>query len=67
MRVYQDFATVDLISNGWVEIIAGRGAFLESFELFGYQLDDYDDLFVEHLDLLLRISENERVVERRVR
>jgi probable LLM family oxidoreductase len=61
VRVYQDFATVDLISGGRAEIIAGRGAFTESFPLFGYDLNDYDTLFAEHLDLLLRINEHERV------
>ncbi len=57
MRVYQDFATVDLLSGRRAEIIAGRGAFIESFALFGYSLDDYDALFAEHLNLLLRVNE----------
>jgi probable LLM family oxidoreductase len=61
VRVYQDFATVDLLSGGRAEIIAGRGAFTESFGLFGYDLDDYDALFAEHLDLLLQINEHERL------
>ena len=57
VRVFQDFATLDLISGGRAEIMAGRGSFIESFPLFGYDLDDYDELFAEHLDLLLRIRE----------
>jgi probable LLM family oxidoreductase len=61
VRVFQDFATLDLISQGRAEIIVGRGSFVESFPLFGYDLDDYDDLFVEKLDLLLRIRDNVNV------
>jgi len=61
VRVYQNFATVDLISNGRAEIVAGRGSFIESFPLFGYDLKDYDRLFEEKLDLLLKINTNERV------
>ena len=61
VRVFQDFATLDLISGGRAEIMAGRGSFIESFPLFGYSLDDYNELFAEHLDLLLRISEREHV------
>ena len=61
VRVYQDFATVDLLSGGRAEIIVGRGAFTESFALFGYSLDDYDALFVEHLDLLLKVNEQPHV------
>lgn len=61
VRVYQQFSTLDLISNGRAEIMAGRGSFIESFPLFGYDLDDYDTLFAEKLDLLLNIRENERV------
>ena len=61
VRVYQQFSTLDLISNGRAEIMAGRGSFIESFPLFGYNLDDYDTLFAEKLDLLLTIRENERV------
>jgi probable LLM family oxidoreductase len=61
VRVFQQFATVDLISNGRAEIMAGRGSFIESFPLFGYDLGDYDDLFTEKLDLLLAIRESERV------
>ena len=61
VRVFQDFATLDLLSGGRAEIMAGRGSFIESFPLFGYDLNDYDDLFTEKLDLLLRIRESERV------
>jgi probable LLM family oxidoreductase len=61
VRVFQRFATLDLISNGRAEIIAGRGSFIESFPLFGYDLHDYDDLFSEKLDLLLQLREHERV------
>jgi probable LLM family oxidoreductase len=61
VRVFQDFATVDLLSNGRAEIMAGRGSFIESFPLFGYDLDDYDELFAEKLDLLIRLNENEKV------
>lgn len=59
VRVFQDFATVDLISSGRAEIIAGRGSFIESFPLFGYNLNDYDELFTEKLNLLLQINKNE--------
>ncbi|HEY4808452.1 MAG TPA: LLM class flavin-dependent oxidoreductase [Roseiarcus sp.] len=55
VRVYQQFATLDLISGGRAEIMAGRGSFIESFPLFGYNLEDYDELFAEKLDLLLQI------------
>jgi probable LLM family oxidoreductase len=61
VRVFQDFATVDLLSGGRAEIMAGRGSFIESFPLFGYDLDDYDELFAEHLELLLKIREQEHV------
>jgi probable LLM family oxidoreductase len=61
VRVYQDFATVDLLSGGRAELVVGRGAFTESFGLFGYDMADYDALFVEHLDLLLQVNEHERV------
>src|SRR5262245_3487319 len=61
VRVFQDFATADLCAGGRVEIIAGRGAFLESFALFGYDLAQYDALFAEHLELLLRCNRSERV------
>lgn len=61
VRVYQNFATLDLISNGRAEIMAGRGSFIESFPLFGYELDDYNELFSEKLALLLQINEHEVV------
>jgi probable LLM family oxidoreductase len=61
VRVFEDFATVDLISGGRAEIIAGRGAFVESFPLFGHDLADYDALFYEHLDLLMKLNEAPRV------
>jgi probable LLM family oxidoreductase len=61
VRVHQQFATLDLLSGGRAEIMAGRGSFIESFPLFGYDLDDYDALFAEHLDLLLALRESERV------
>ncbi len=61
VRVFQDFATLDLVSGGRAEIMAGRGSFIESFPLFGYDLDDYDELFAEKLDLLLKLRESERV------
>jgi alkanesulfonate monooxygenase SsuD/methylene tetrahydromethanopterin reductase-like flavin-dependent oxidoreductase (luciferase family) len=61
VRVFQDFATLDLLSGGRAEIMAGRGSFIESFPLFGYDLDDYDDLFAEHLDLLLALRDGEHV------
>ncbi len=61
VRVFQDFATVDLLSGGRAEIMAGRGSFIESFPLFGYDLKDYDDLFSEKLELLLKINELEKV------
>ncbi|MFC5591976.1 LLM class flavin-dependent oxidoreductase [Sporosarcina soli] len=61
VRLYQQFATVDAISNGRAEIMAGRGSFIESFPLFGYDLQDYDALFDEKLDLLLKINEAEKV------
>ena len=59
VRVFQDFATIDLLSGGRAEIMAGRGSFIESFPLFGYDLEDYDELFSEKLDLLLRLNEKE--------
>ena len=61
VRVFQQFATLDLLSGGRAEIMAGRGSFIESFPLFGYDLADYDELFAEKLDLLLRLREAERV------
>lgn len=61
VRVFQDFATLDLVSGGRAEIMAGRGSFTESFPLFGYDLTHYEELFSEKLDLLLRLRESERV------
>lgn len=61
VRVFQDFATLDGISNGRAEIMAGRGSFIESFPLFGYDLQDYDELFDEKLDLLLKIRASEKI------
>jgi probable LLM family oxidoreductase len=61
VRVFQEFATLDLISHGRAEIVAGRGSFVESFPLFGFQLEDYDALFSEKLNLLLKIREDIRV------
>ena len=57
VRVFQNFATLDLLSNGRAEIVAGRGSFVEAYPLFGYELKDYDDLFAEKLDLLLQIRD----------
>jgi probable LLM family oxidoreductase len=64
VRVFQDFASLDLLSGGRAEIMAGRGSFVESLPLFGYQLDDYDELFAEKLDLLLKLRESEHVTWR---
>jgi probable LLM family oxidoreductase len=61
VRVFQDFATLDLLSGGRAEIMAGRGSFIESFPLFGYDLNDYDSLFAEKLELLLQLRSDERV------
>jgi probable LLM family oxidoreductase len=61
VRVYQQFATLDLLSGGRAEIMAGRGSFIESFPLFGFDLADYDELFVEKLELLLQLRERESV------
>ena len=61
VRVFQQFAHVDLISGGRAEIVAGRGSFIESFPLFGYELRDYDELFEEKLELLIAIRDSERV------
>ena len=61
VRVFEDFATLDVISNGRAEIIAGRGAFVESFPLFGYNLNDYDALFEENIKLLQQLNEEEVV------
>ncbi len=61
VRVFQNFATLDLISQGRAEMVVGRGSFTESFPLFGLNIHDYDELFIEKLDLLLNIRENEVV------
>jgi len=61
VRVFQDFATLDLISGGRAEIMVGRGSFVESFPLFGYDLGEYDELFVEKLELLLKLRDDGRV------
>ncbi|MDX8480332.1 LLM class flavin-dependent oxidoreductase [Mesorhizobium sp. VK24D] len=61
VRVFQQFATLDLLSGGRAEIMAGRGSFIESFPLFGYNLEDYDELFAEKLDLLLAIRDQVKV------
>src|SRR3954454_6065945 len=61
VRVFEEFSEVDLLSGGRAEIMAGRGSFTESFPLFGYDLDDYDELFAEHLRLLRELIANERV------
>src|SRR5438132_14312918 len=58
VRVFQEFATLDLLSNGRAELVVGRGTFIEAFPLFGLELDDYDSLFAEKLDLLLNIRAN---------
>src|SRR5256712_12818321 len=61
VRLFQEFATLDLLSQGRAEMVVGRGSFTDSFPLFGFQLSDYDSLFAEKLDLLLKIRENEHV------
>jgi probable LLM family oxidoreductase len=61
VRVFQNFATLDLLSNGRAEIMAGRGSFIESFPLFGYDLNDYNELFSEKLELLLQLRDHEQV------
>jgi probable LLM family oxidoreductase len=61
VRLFQEFATLDLLSEGRAEMVVGRGSFVDSFPLFGFQLNDYDALFAEKLDLLLKIRENENV------
>jgi probable LLM family oxidoreductase len=61
VRVFQNFATLDLISQGRAEMVVGRGSFVDSFPLFGFKLEDYDSLFAEKLDLLLKIRDNEHV------
>src|SRR5437868_5554183 len=61
VRVFQNFATLDILSRGRAEMVVGRGSFIEAFPLFGLKLDDYDALFAEKLDLLLKIRDNEHV------
>src|SRR2546426_5055860 len=61
VRLFQQFATLDLISQGRAEMVVGRGSFIEAFPLFGLELDDYDSLFADNLDLLLNLRENEHV------
>lgn len=61
VKLYQSFATIDLLSNGRAELVAGRGSFIESYPLYGYNLEDYDELFEEKLDLLLKINKSERI------
>jgi alkanesulfonate monooxygenase SsuD/methylene tetrahydromethanopterin reductase-like flavin-dependent oxidoreductase (luciferase family) len=61
VRIFQEFATLDLLSQGRAEMVVGRGSFIEAFPLFGLKLDDYDSLFSEKLELLLKIRENEHV------
>src|SRR5262245_21670875 len=61
VRVFQSFATLDLLSQGRAEMVVGRGSSVEAFPLFGYRLEDYDSLFAEKLDLLLKIRDNEHV------
>jgi alkanesulfonate monooxygenase SsuD/methylene tetrahydromethanopterin reductase-like flavin-dependent oxidoreductase (luciferase family) len=61
VRVFQDFATLDLLSGGRAEIMAGRGSFVESFPLFGFELEDYDELFAEKLELLLAVRQSTEV------
>jgi probable LLM family oxidoreductase len=61
VRLFQEFATLDLLSNGRAEMVVGRGSSIEAYPLFGYRLEDYDSLFAEKLDLLLKLRENEHV------
>src|SRR5437764_8689263 len=61
VRLFQEFATLDLLSQGRAEMVVGRGSFIEAFPLFGLRLEDYDSLFAEKLDLLLKIRDNEHV------
>ena len=61
VRIFQEFATLDLLSNGRAEMVVGRGSFIEAFPLFGLRLEDYDSIFEEKLDLLLKIRDNEHV------
>jgi len=62
VRVFQQFATVDLLSKGRAEIMAGRGSFIESFPLFGYDLHNYDELFAEKLEMLMKLNESEKIL-----
>ena len=62
VRVFQQFATIDQLSDGRAEIMAGRGSFIESFPLFGYDLEDYDELFTEKLELLLKLNKSEKII-----
>lgn len=62
VHLFQDFATIDLISNGRIEIVVGRGSFVEAFPLFGFAREDYDALFGEKLDLLLKLSDETHVI-----
>lgn len=61
VRVFQEFATLDLLSQGRAEMVVGRGSFVEAFPLFGLRLEDYDSLFAEKIDLLLKIRDNEHI------
>ena len=61
VRIYQEFATLDLLSRGRAEMVVGRGSFVEAFPLFGFRLEDYDSVFAEKLDLLLKVRDNEHV------
>ncbi|WP_453991935.1 LLM class flavin-dependent oxidoreductase [Bacillus nitroreducens] len=61
VRLFEDFASLDLLSDGRAEILVGRGAFIESFPLFGYDTNDYDELFEEHMELLLQLNQHETV------
>ena len=61
VRVFQQYSTLDIVSNGRAELLVGRGSFIESFPLFGYSLEDYNELFAEKLDLLLQIRDHERI------
>ena len=61
VRAFQNFATLDLVSSGRAEMVVGRGSFTESYPLFGLNLNEYDDIFSEKLDLLLKIRDNEKV------
>ena len=63
VRVYERFATLDALSNGRAEVILGRGSFTESFPLFGFDLDDYDELFEEKLDLFAALRDADRTGE----